>query len=204
VSIALRAALALAGNPTAAYVLMPARIDTLAIGAVLAIVGRERHGLETLRRRARTIAVVSAVAVIILFWRHGLDSEESSVQIVGFTMLAFLFAALLVFAITTSPGSRYEAVLTNPILRFFGRYSYGIYIFHHPVILFLRWGGVTATAVPPIFGSQIFGQIAYMILATSATVSVAYLSWHLVEHRFLKIKSSFPYRGEAARRVAGA
>jgi peptidoglycan/LPS O-acetylase OafA/YrhL len=201
-SVALRAGIALAGNPTAAYVLMPARMDAFAIGAALAVVAGERRGLETLRRHAPAIMVVSSVAVMSLFWRNGLDPEDLAVQLIGFTMLASFFAAMILFAITTSPSSRYNAVLTNRILRFFGRYSYGIYVFHHPLILFLRWCRVTATTVPAVFGSHMFGQIAYMIIATSATVSVAYLSWHLVERRFLKMKSSFAYarnEGGAAR-----
>jgi peptidoglycan/LPS O-acetylase OafA/YrhL len=198
-SFALRGAIALTVDPTAAYVLTPARMDALAIGGWIALTGREGGGLQGLRRWAGPIALMSGIAILVLFlWRGGLETNDRPVQVAGFLLLACLFGAMLVFAVTAGPASRYGALLSNPVLRFFGRYSYGLYVFHHPLILVLRQLGFSVTLFPTVLGSQLIGQAAYVSGATALAFGLAFVSWHLYESKLLKLKSFFPYASGAA------
>ena len=69
-------------------------------------------------------------------------------------------------------------------LNFIGDLSYGIYLYHFPIIQLLQH-------------LKLFDYNAYMgLLITSlATFSLAYLSWHLLENRFLKRSVSEPVIG---------
>jgi peptidoglycan/LPS O-acetylase OafA/YrhL len=73
-------------------------------------------------------------------------------------------------------------------LRAIGRYSYAIYLFHLPIIRYsalhymplLKWGQ-TRHAI-------------FFVSSFAAAFVAAFLSWHLFEKHFLKLKSLFAYR----------
>ena len=84
-------------------------------------------------------------------------------------------------------------------LRFLGTYSYGLYIFHYPLIpLFLRVFPVES--LEERLGSSLVGTMAFLALCIGSTLAVALMSWHLWEKHFLKLKDRFaPRSGDPAR-----
>jgi peptidoglycan/LPS O-acetylase OafA/YrhL len=78
----------------------------------------------------------------------------------------------------------------NSVIRFFGRYSYGLYVFHYsvdsslslPLRAFLYTHGVPKPLA--ILGG------AVVVLAISLVIAV--LSYHLYEVHFLKLKRFVP------------
>ena len=54
------------------------------------------------------------------------------------TLLALCFGSLLVLVLESAPGSLLHRLFTSPLLRFFGRYSYAMYLFHFPLRALLR------------------------------------------------------------------
>ena len=44
---------------------------------------------------------------------------------------------------------------------------------------------------PTLAGSQLPGQLVYYVLAAAPAIFIAWVSWHLLEKRFLKLKSRF-------------
>ncbi len=193
-SLGLRVALRIIAHLAfAAYVLTPSRMDALALGGLLALIAREAGGLTCLARWARLAAVSSAVFLGMIFvWRHGLAFLDTVVQTIGFTLLAILFGGILVIAVASPPGTVARRLFAHRFLRFLGRYSYALYVFHHP-IMFYMGGFFNAARLPRLAGSQLPGQLAFTAVGASVSLAAALLSWHLYETQFLKLKALFPY-----------
>jgi peptidoglycan/LPS O-acetylase OafA/YrhL len=198
-SFGVRLGFAIAGNPLAGLVLTPARMDTLAVGAFLALVVRRPGGLKNLTRWMWPIGSMAAIILAAIFvWQRGLRELDIIVQTVGYSLIAVMFGALLVAASTSSTERRMGKVFSHPTLLFFGRYSYGLYVFHHPVVLAMRSTMLGDSGLPIYFGSQLPSLALYFAAATGISVSLALLSWHGFELQFLKLKTLFPRSTSAA------
>ncbi len=189
-ALALRVGCVLTGWGTdAAYVLTPCRLDGLCLGGALALLTRGPGGLLAWRTAAgRALKVLFPVVAASLVLCRRWDLWMSTV---GFTLLALMFTAMLLRVAVAPVGSWTEHFFGNPILRFFGKYSYGLYVLHAPLVfvfgrekmlaLLGRWLGSTALALP-----------VYFALLTGASVALALTSWHLLERPFLRLKRFFP------------
>jgi peptidoglycan/LPS O-acetylase OafA/YrhL len=192
-ALLVRVGLAWAGQGLAAYVLAPARMDALAVGALLALMARGPQGLLPWRRSAFLVtAGTGVILAATLVWRRGLWTLDPLVFTVGFTLLACFFGALLTLAVTSRAGSGSGALFESRPLRFLGRYSYGLYVFHHPILMNVTQF-VMIPSLPTILGSQLPGLAIFSGIVGGVSLAVALLSWHLYESRFLNLKTRFPY-----------
>ena len=202
-ALLLRIGLRVAGYGTAAYVLTPARMDALAVGAALALMARGPSGLSRFACLAWPTASLTGLALaVVYFWRRGLVSHDFVVGTIGHTLLACLFGSILLIVLVSPPESTLGKLFSSPTLLFLGHYSYALYVFHYP-ILFFRPSFLTFSGIPKLFGSQLHANLLYLVLATSLTVVLALVSWHLCEKQFLKLKALFPYQhGESKAKIA--
>jgi peptidoglycan/LPS O-acetylase OafA/YrhL len=122
--------LAIAGHwPSAAYTLMPARMDAFAMGAILAVLYRRPGGLQLLKPLALPIGGLAFAAIMVMYSLRGNKwGTDLGVETIGIAFADWLAASVLVIALT-----RDTTFFASPFLRFFGRYSYAIYLFHLPV-----------------------------------------------------------------------
>ena len=197
-ALALRIALAFSGvGPTANYVLTPCRMDSLAIGGLCALLVRGPAAADWFRR-ARPIAMVSGVAIVsMILWRRGLSQDDPIVQTVGFSLLAVFFGAILLLAVAASPASLAGRFWTLPPLRFMGKLAYGLYVFHPFFIVPLSrlFEGRHRAALG---WGHFSGILIFAAGGIAASLVTAFLSWHLYEKHFLKLKAFFEY----GRRIA--
>jgi peptidoglycan/LPS O-acetylase OafA/YrhL len=178
---------ALGGN-NAAYEMMPARADTLAIGAIIAILVRTPDGAQQLRRLVPRFALPSALVIGALYIRYrGLPGGIPVIQVVGYTALAFAYGAVVWTALNAAPSSRLGRFLASRPLILAGKYSYCMYLVNsaliRPIAEHAFPGARTLTLLP-------FMGYAAMVLA--ATVAIAALSWHVYEKHWLRLKYLFP------------
>jgi peptidoglycan/LPS O-acetylase OafA/YrhL len=143
-------ALSLPEHGFACYVLTPFRADSLIAGAIVAVLMRQTSD-TTLRRVARVGLIAGAISVLaVTLWARGFAYTSTPVYTFGFSALSILFASLITLSIT--PGFLNRLLSTRP-LRWFGRYSYGIYVFQgfFGPILHSRLGDLSfvAMGVPP-------------------------------------------------------
>ncbi|HEY1952662.1 MAG TPA: acyltransferase [Gemmatimonadaceae bacterium] len=173
-------------------VLPTTRGDTLFVGGLLAIEYR-RGGLERFGRIAGMAAGVAALALVILLAYYGqLDYHDAGMAMFGSIAIMILGAAALVAA--TTPGrSRVAGWLRSGALRFFGRYSYALYIVHTAVLAGLNHYRPFAS-LSPIVGSVLATRVMWVIAYVGISTGIAVASWHLVEKHFLRLKRYFPYR----------
>jgi peptidoglycan/LPS O-acetylase OafA/YrhL len=180
--------------PRALVVLTPTRIDTLAFGALLAIAARADGGLARWRRPLNLAAIVCGVALLAtLPFRIRLANEDFDIVTIGFTLIAIVASAFVLFGATAAPGTLGYRVLANPVLRAFGRYSYALYVFHFPVVGILHARGLAPDARPAILGSHLPAQIAFTALCLGVSFVIALASWYLLENPLLQLKAYFPY-----------
>ena len=195
VALVARVALLKAGvEPTVVFVLTFCRMDSLAIGGLLALALRSPRGVDALLPAARWASAASGAALLTIFLIYGNFSEELPVmQSVGYPLLALFFGSLLVLSLDPAPTSMVRRVFSFRFLRLFGVYSYGLYVFHvllRP--LFIKLFGVPRLVA--LLPSPLGAVIAFTILAILGSLLVAILSWHLYERPFLKLKRFFEYR----------
>jgi peptidoglycan/LPS O-acetylase OafA/YrhL len=206
-ALAVRIALRLSGYEVAAYVLSPARMDAIAIGAALAVIARQSDGLSRVAPAARRVMGLSGFAVGLTFLlRDGFEQRDLIIATIGHTLLACLFGSILVVSLTSTRSGYLRRWLESPVLTFFGQYSYALYLFHNP-LLFFRPSSWSLQAVPTIWGSQLPGLLLYIAAATLLSIGLAVASWHLYEKQFLKLKCFFrsepgPPSGERASHAA--
>jgi peptidoglycan/LPS O-acetylase OafA/YrhL len=186
--------------PEALHRLTVFRIDALAIGGLLAAVGRSAPGREWIRRRLRSgCALVGAALVALLVAGRGATSPP--MVRLGYTVFALLYAGLVFAAFdgAGSPGWLCRQ-LRRPTLRAFGRYSYAMYVFHYPIsvyqaLVFEEW---SRSASEPI---RALLWLASVLFGIAASFAVGLLSWNLLEKHFLALKRYFVARAPA---VGGA
>jgi peptidoglycan/LPS O-acetylase OafA/YrhL len=142
---------------------------------------------------------IGAISVSVVF---ALATESHTtdplIGTIGYTLLAITFGAALIVGITARPGTAVNRVLNAPSLRWMGKYSYGLYVFHQPIAVMLPLVGITARLIPPLGGLALFGQLLFSLIAGVITVTTALASWHFLEKHFLGLKRRFDYGAAAA------
>ena len=185
-------------SPGLGITLTPARMDTLAAGAFIALSARSAGDFRSLLRWAPLAVAASGFAVVLVgVLNGGYTVSDPWVRTAGLSGVAILFGAFLVLAIGQSPGSLAHGVLANPSLRWLGRYSYAAYLFHLPIATLLARKADFFGDTPTLFGTSLPGAAVFVVAAGSVSLAVAWLSWQVWESQFLKLKRYFPYAGHA-------
>jgi len=171
VAVALRIGLVLNHAPVlAVYSLTPCRMDALAIGALVAL-----SPTTAARRTLRWPSIVAGLVLTVIALRfHGLRPTNAWVETIGFTSGDTLAALLVVVALSYSP-----AALRSPVVRWFGTYSYGLYVLHRFVIRGLEMSGWDE-------GDPMFGVMAFGLSCVAA-----WISYNAYELPFLRLKGHF-------------
>jgi peptidoglycan/LPS O-acetylase OafA/YrhL len=194
VALALRILQPFGMSTLAAYVLLPTRMDTLAAGAFLALLIRGEGGMRVLGRWPAWIMAVSVVALGVLYHRFGrLIYNDPIVSTIGYSFIAAMFAALIGIVITAPPGNWLRRVMSSFPPVFLGKYSYGLYVVHVPIIMFLSEAGFSARMFPRLLGSSLPGVMVFCAVGGMLSLGCAVAIYHLWEAPFLRLKRYFPY-----------
>jgi peptidoglycan/LPS O-acetylase OafA/YrhL len=177
-----------------AYCLTISRMDGLALGALIALTVRGEHGLGAIVPLARIGARLSGAGLVVLaVWRFGLSFHDPLVQTVGYPLLDLFFGSLIVLVVVKPDVGPLARFFNLSFLRLLGRYSYGIYVYNSIFILVSD-----ALFVPERMAawtdSIVIERLLHVALASLFTLTMAWLSWHLLEKHFLKLKVLFESR----------
>ncbi len=178
-------------DPTLAYFATDARLYQLMAGAVAALVlrglVRRGGGPERWARPGGLLAGAGLLALTVV----GMQALDLTVSMIG--MLATGASVALVTGLYAAPQSLVARLLSLPAPVYLGKISYGIYLFHYPVILVLEQvldvrplvvaaiGGVLAAALAalsyqlvelPIRRSRLLDAFGWRTVATGVTASV--------------------------------
>jgi len=183
-------------NSGIGYRVTPARLDTLAVGAMLAVLVRDPAWWPKVRSYARVVIPASVLGLFALsIPTRGMAQSGIEMQTAGYPLLAFLSAALIVIAIDPSRrATRLSRFFQTRAMRILGKYSYALYVFHLPLAFALNRFGFGVQSFPRIADSEIPGAIAFTVICMTGSLVIALLSWNLYEKHFLKLKRFFPRR----------
>ena len=192
VALGLRLALVAAGAPSMApYVLTPTRLDALALGGLLACWARDGSGRAeragAYAARAFWVALAAFVGSMVL--QGSPRGDGPWVLTLGLSAAAVASGALIQHAVVGAPQGRVAAALRRPWLVHVGALSYGLYVIHYPVHHLLT--RVLAGREVAVLGSAVPYALARTALGIALTYLLAWLSWNLLERRFLALKARF-------------
>src|SRR5215469_9826331 len=175
-------------DPTRVYEGTDTRAAGLLIGAALAMLWPSSRAGRTTRKVGWLLdapAAAGLVVIVLMTWRVG---QYSPFLYQGGIVLLSLATAAAVAA-AACPGSIVGAALGVPLLRWIGVRSYGIYLWHYPVIV------LTSPANAPQDLPRVAAQVA-------ATIVLAALSWRFVEEPIRRGAIARAWRRLRDRRLA--
>ncbi|HEX4649908.1 MAG TPA: acyltransferase [Granulicella sp.] len=171
-------------NPGTISRLLITRADSLLFGGAVALIVR---GPEADRIPVRQILTVSsALFVLLLFLSHGPVADSPWMSSIGYSVIAACSACLVFLA---QQGSNWVSrSFEHPFLRFFGRYSYGLYIYHGIYFVYLRH---LSGSLQNVVHSETLAQLLDFAFGFGISIGLAMLSYHCFEAPILRLKRKF-------------
>ncbi|MEX2114290.1 MAG: acyltransferase [Pirellulales bacterium] len=176
--------LRMGGNDVAVELFTFFRLDGLALGALAALWARGPRGIAPVARWALVAAVVCGLMLIAI------TPGERRLLGLRWTIVAGFFAGVLVLAVASRPATWWGTFWRSPVLAFFGKYSYAMYVFQLPLVALMA-PLITAEGMCSELGSVFWGRVAYIGIMSAVTTGCAVASWHLFEKRLLRLKTRF-------------
>ncbi len=175
------------------FMVTPCRMDQLLVGSFLALAQRGPGGLRGWLRWLGPLGT-AAVAMALVLTPALRDSRTAWPQVIKYPLLAVPFAALIVLAVAPGERSRIARVLERPFLRWLGKHSYGLYVYHPPLIVLLGWLSARfAPGIAPDSGFSVVGAGLRFGLVSVLSCAAAWLSWTYFESPILRLKRYFEY-----------
>ncbi len=182
-------------HPYATYSWTPSRLDGLLVGAMLAMLVRSHWRADVLRW-APPVFLCGIVASLLLLMtaRDMWPLYHPLLGITGYPLFALTFAGLVGWSLRS--GSAASRVCGSGFLRLFGRYSYGLYVYHFILHRFLT--DRVHDAVEAHTGSKLVALLLSGAVTAGLSLAVAMLSFHYFESPILRFKRYFPEHGPPA------
>lgn len=163
--------------------MMPAQMDTLGMGALLAVLRRQRGAIAELL--VRWGLIIGLPLTLACYAIRAVDAGNAAVFVVQNFALGLLFASLVGSAAGAAPPRGFRLLELTPIV-FLGRISYGIYICHFNV------PGLLRDLIFPKLGLALPGsETLRFLLFTATSIAIAAASFYLYERRFNRLKDAF-------------
>lgn len=184
------------------YYFFPARMDSLAWGAAIALL--LHHGgaaMAWLQRRllSHLAAGVALLAVLIQF-TGGELRKNLFFAAFGYTLLGGIFALALTWVVLRAGSSNWVCcLLRREPWQQVGKTSYMIYLIHYPLVF------LVGMALEQRMGKGAWQTAVQDVLALGMAVGLAALSWRYFESPILKLKDRLAPReapGEAMKACA--
>ena len=172
------------------YAQLPTRMDALLAGALLALALRGPRPDAWRRRGGLYMLMGVSLLILALLFIRARSFIFSSGEMTSWGYSAFAGVYLSILALALIPGTVPSLIGRASVLRFFGRYSYGLYVWHDlPSPVCVSWQGWFLRNIHPL----VLGQTVYALAMLALFTGVAVGSYHLLELRFLELKSRFRY-----------
>jgi peptidoglycan/LPS O-acetylase OafA/YrhL len=164
--------------PLMQYMLLPCRMDGLALGALIALRLRMGPWLIPRAKLATAAAVLFAAACAGFVW-GGRSFDSPFERTLGYSLFSAAFAGCVLWVILFRGSAATNWLNARP-LQFIGKISYGIYLLQMPVGDFLSGLGHVSRSWN--------GTVSCFLITGVLCVALATLSWYFWERPFLRLK----------------
>lgn len=165
--------------------MMPAQMDTLGMGALLAVLRRQSGCGTKADLLARWGLIIGLPLTVACHAARALDTGNTAAFVVENFALGLLFVSLVSSAANAVPPPGFRLLELAPLV-FLGRISYGIYICHFNV------PGLLRDLVLPRLGLALpDSETLRFLLFTGTSIAIAAASFYLYERWFNRLKDAF-------------
>lgn len=165
-----------------AIAFLAARAGELAMGAYLALAIRDAKMKAVVFKNAHLFFSGSLLAIIgVIIWAKSADVRPFPMATFGIAINGILFASLI--ALCLQPGA-FASFFSMRWLRWFGKISYGIYVYHILLNPLFVW--IVSRAFPGLGHDAYFLAIAGV--AAVGTLTIATLSFYGFEAPIMRLK----------------
>lgn len=168
-------------------VLTPFQLDALAIGGFFAVYLRQPGALASARRAIAPMVLAGLALMVVQFGvRHFIDSGNA-IQSLRSGAFHLLLAALLLQVLGAADTSVWSRFFRSTTMIKLGKYSYGLYIYHHFFSYYFA-EHATDVAFGQVIGSRLAAIVIQAIGGIAASMLIAWLSFEFFEKPFLGLK----------------
>lgn len=157
-------------DPSRVYYGTDTRIFALLVGAALAVVWPSAKLKSQVSPPALTfLDTAGAISLLLLIWLVWHTNEYQTFLYRGGMLIIAIITTILI-AVLAHPASRLAAIIGCKPLRWLGKRSYGLYLWHYPVIIL---------STPQVNTDD--PSILKAIIQVAVSLALAELSWRYVE-----------------------
>ena len=157
------------------------RLDGLCFGAALAVLMRDGLPAQRIEWIAKwSLPVMFALSIVVAVLGKRLLGLPSS-------LCPAMWTVLLGLLLTRTSGHWMSRLANSPFLRWLGKYSYGMYVVQLPLLSILT-PSLVNECLSTFTDNRLFINIAFAPLMFAITMVLGFLTYHLLEKHFLKLK----------------
>ena len=165
------------------YVATFTRMDSLATGALVAYAWRNQAVMQYLSSSKELLFLISVAVILYSGLSDTFRSAGEGFIKFGYTANAMMFGTLLLIVLDDTHWL--SRILNNQFFKFFGKYSYALYIFHWPLFNLLFSNIMVYFNMP----HRLIASIAVLMI----TIILSIVSWHMIEKPMNQLKTKFSY-----------
>lgn len=157
------------------------RLDGLCFGAALAVLMHQGVSTQNIESAAKwSLPLLVGIALIVAILGKRLLGIPS-------TLCPAIWAVLLALLLTRPVGHWMSRFANNGLLRWLGKYSYGMYVVQLPLLSILT-PTLVMSRLSTIISDRLWINIAFIATMFLLTMLLGFLTYHLLEKHFLKLK----------------
>lgn len=168
------------------YLMLDTRADCLLIGCLLSVLLFHKliPPIDTLRT---WLKIPLSLSVLLYLFTMHFDHRSQTVQFYGYFLIA-VASGIAILQLVTLPNSLFGKIFSDTRMRWIGKISYGLYLWHWPIFKILE---------------RHFHSTWYMeaTVGIALTFVCASLSYYFVEEKFLKKKHRYSATDKAEERI---
>jgi peptidoglycan/LPS O-acetylase OafA/YrhL len=184
-------------------VLTPFELDCLAIGGFFAVYMRQPDGAAAARRMIFPLTLAGLGLLLLQFGVRHFSEYGYAVQSLRRGGFHLLLAALLLEALCAPSSSVWSRFLRSGPMVTLGKYSYGLYVYHHFFSYYFSEHR-TELALASVIGSSTAALAIQAVGGMAASMAIAWLSYEYFEKFFLRLKRFWPSSHAAKAEEAAA